>query len=231
MITILHGENHLASRNQLEALKKEQKNEEILSWDGKKITLNDLIQALEAPSLLASSRLVVIERFFSLKKSEEKQKMITYLVENQKKVNLLLWEDEEVDKTTLAQFSGAKILLFKKESVVFKFLESLKPGCTEEMLVLLKKVQDREIPEIIFSLLVRQLRLLLLISSEPKEEAEDLKRLATWQKEKLARQAKDFTQKKLISSYHELLEIDYQQKTGQNAFDLKKTLEIFIMNL
>lgn len=99
------------------------------------------------------------------------------------------------------------------------------------MLRLLKKVLEVEIPEIIFSLLIRQLRLLLLISNEEKEEAEDLKRLATWQKQKLATQAKNFTEKQLRSYYHELLEIDYQQKTGQNAFDLKKTLEIFIMNL
>lgn len=231
MITILHGENHLASRNQLDVLKKEQKSEEILSLDGKKITSTDLIQALEAPSLLASTRLVIIERLFSLKKSAEQQKIITYLVENQKNVNLILWEDEEIAKTLLSQFSDSKIFLFKPENTVFKFLESLKPGQTKEMLGLLNKAFVSEIPEIIFSLLVRQFRLLLLISNKEKEEAEDLKRLAPWQKQRLTTQAKDFTQKQLISYYHKLLDIDYQQKTGQNVFDLKKTLEIFIMNL
>jgi DNA polymerase III delta subunit len=231
MITILHGENVLASRNILESVKNQHNGSEIITLDGRKINLTEVKQALEASSMFTVGRLVIIENLLSGRKNKNQEEILTYLGKNPPRVELILWEGEEVSKSLLSKVPPAKITLFRPEPVLFKFLESIRPESTEEMLTLLARCIRVKPPEIIFYMLVRQFRLLLLVKDRITSGVEELDRLADWQKERLARQAKYFSPKQLLDIYHQLLEIDSQQKTGQNAFDLTKTLELFLTNL
>ena len=227
MITILHGDDIVKSRLALEEIKKQNQKAEILNLNGKKIDLTQLKQALEAISMFSDQRLVVIENLLGNKQGE----LIAYLQDNLPKSDLVLWEGKEISKSFLSKIPQAKIFLFKPEPVLFKFLESIKPDNKEEELKLLELSLKKEAPEIIFHMLTRQLRLLMLLREGINSGIEELDRLASWQKERLTRQAKYFTLGQLVDIYHQLLEIDLQQKSGQAAFNLPKTLELFVANL
>ncbi len=230
MINILHGENISASRTALIALKEKFRGAEILHLEGKKTTLTETKQALETNSMFNLNRLVIMESLLSAKKSTSQQEIIDYLIKSPPEVDLVLWEEKEISKTVLSKFKSAQIILFKLESALFKFLESLKPDNQKESLALLRQLK-KEAPEIIFYMLTRQLRMLLAVKDNISGGMEELDRLAPWQKEKLVRQAKYFRLERLVELYHQLLKIDTQQKTGQNPLDGAKTLEFFILNL
>ncbi len=230
MMTILHGENISASRAALSAFRDKFSGQETMTLDGRKTNLSQIKQVLESPSMFTVSRLVVIENLLSTKKSPGQQEIIDYLLKEPVEVELVLWEEKEIGKTLLSKFEKAEVSLFKLEQVMFKFLESLRPNNQKESLTLFRSFKKEE-PEIIFYMLIRQLRMLLAIKDETTSGLEELDRLAPWQKERLTRQAKYFTQENLFKHYHELLQIDYEQKTGQNSFNLGKTLEIFILNV
>lgn len=231
MITILHGDDIVKSRQELETIKKQNKEAELLILDGRKVDLTQVKQVLEAGAMFTTSRLVIIENLLSGRKNKNQEEILGYLGKNPPRVELILWEEEEVSKSLLSKVPPAKITLFKPEPVLFKFLESIRPKNTEEVLSLLARCIRVEAPEIIFYMLNRQFRLLLLVKDGITSGVEELDRLADWQKQRLARQAKYFSLEQLVNIYHQLLEIDYQQKTGQAAFDLAKTLELFITNL
>ncbi len=153
----------------------------------------------------------------------------TVLIENPKNpsqiiddndVDTVVWFDHQLTPGQLKSFTNAKIQEFKLNQVVFKFVESIVPKNQKEMLPLFEKYCEQEIPEIIFSMVIRQFRLML----NPEQ-------LNSWQKDKIISQIKSFPIKSLRQIYHQLLEIDYQQKTGQAPLDLKGSLELFLLKL
>lgn len=231
MIIILHGDDILKSRQELERIKKQSKEAELLILDGRKVDLTQVKQALEARAMFTASRLVIIENLFSGRKNKNQEEILGYLAKSPVEVDLVLWEEGGVSKTLLGKFPKSQILLFKPEPVLFKFLELIRPENTGEMLTLLTRCIGVEAPEIIFYMLVRQFRFLLLVKDGITSGVEELDRLADWQKERLSRQAKYFSQKQLVDIYHKLLEIDFCQKRGLAPFDLSKTLENFIISL
>lgn len=231
MITILHGDDIVKSRKALEIIKTQHRNAEIIFLDSKKLDLTSVKQALESASMFAKDRLVIIENFLSSKKSKSQEEIIEYLAKKPPETELIFWESVSLARQPLARLKGARVLEFKPEAVLFKFLESLRPGNTKEILALLLRSFKAEEPEIVFYMLVRQFRLLLFVKDEITSGVEEVDRLADWQKERLTRQAKNFNLEQLVDIYRQLLEIDFQQKTGQAAFDLPKTLELFVANL
>lgn len=129
MITIVHGNHHLATRKLLieEKAQARQKGLEIIELLGKKTNLTELKQALESASLFLKDRLVVIENLFSLPKSKNKQDLTDYLKSTETKNNLLIWEGKQIDGRVLRSFSSARIKNIKLPAVIFKFLDSLNP--------------------------------------------------------------------------------------------------------
>lgn len=228
MLIILHGENILKSRQELERIKTQDNQVEIILFDGAKIDHTCLKQALESKPFLEEKRLVIIENLLSQKKNLKQQKTILdYLKNPPIKTDLILWEEREIGKELLSRVS-ATVKLFKTEPILFKFLEAIRPGNTKEILTLLRESLLAEEPEIVFYMLTRQFRNLILIADLGEK---GLPRMASWQISRLKNQAKNFTLEQLLKIYHELLEIDYRQKTGQQTFDLAHTLELFLINL
>lgn len=229
MTKVLHGENIVQSRRELsEQIEKAKKNFlEIVSFEGKQISLNDLILALEGKSLFKDERLIIIENLFSLPKSKDKEKIIETLKQNPEK-NVLIWEGKELSKEIISKYSPELTFqLFKLPSVIFKFLDSLKPGIKKDNLENFHLCLQQEDPEMIFAMIIRQIRLLILV----KEGEKFLSGLASWQKRKLISQGKLFDLKLLANLYQKLLEIDYQQKTSQSPFDLTSSLDLLISEI
>ena len=248
---ILHGENNLLSRQKLTneiANFKLKTQGEILRYDGHNLNLMDLRQSLESASLfrakretrvslfrakrktrvslLGDSRLVIIENLFSGRAGKEKQKIIDYLKKTVAQ-NLIIWEGKKIDGRTLTSFKG-QVLRFDLDPVIFRFLDSLSPGKAKISLTFLHQCLTQDPPEIIFFMLARQIRFLILAADLGKK---GLGQMESWRAEKLIRQAQRFTLIKLMKIYRQLLKIEVQQKTGQTPFTLSSQLDLLVASL
>ena len=221
---ILHGENTVLSRQRLkeetEAFKLKRKGE-VLRFEGNNLNLINLQQALESLSLIEKSQMVVIENLFSGRQSKEKEKMMTYL-KNSNPINLIIWEGKKIDGRILLPFK-AQVLRFDLPLIIFRFLDSLAPGNATQSINFFHQSLEQDPPELIFYLLNRQIRLLILATDLGEK---GLSQMQDWQKGKLIRQAKKFGLTKLIKIYKELLKIDWQQKTSQTPFSLVSQLDL-----
>jgi DNA polymerase III, delta subunit. len=78
MIKLLHGDNQLESRNELNRLISGAESKELIRLDGEKTSLNEIVQALESSSLFGMEKLVIIENLFSRRQSKEKKEIIDW---------------------------------------------------------------------------------------------------------------------------------------------------------
>lgn len=208
MITIIHGDNTVVSRNELEKIKTNFSGE-IVVLEGKNLLASDFIQATESKSLLSEKRLVIVENCleFEIGKSD---------------CDLVFWYDKELGKTILDKFKKCetKILLFKTDTLIFKFCDNILPGNGRKSVELFRSCLQTGDAEYIFIMIVRQFRLMLNPLS-----------LTPWQQSKIVSQAKAFGQNNLENIYKKLLEMDYQNKTGQLPLGLAFSIEVFLLSL
>jgi len=224
MISILHGENLVESRKVLVSAMKKARQEgmEVISLVGNKTNLAQARNTLQSDSLLGKNRLLIIENLFSSQKTNEKQKIIDFLGKEKFDNDLIIWEEKEIK--SLALLPKAEVKIFKIKQSLFQFLESLKPGNSRQMLEFLGQVKNQEEPEMIFYMLIRQIRYLILAKDR-------LLTLPDWQRRKFEIQAGYFSQDKLKQIYQQLLEIDYAQKTSGDPYLLASRLDLLIAGL
>ena len=224
MISILHGENLVESRKVLVSAmeKARQEGMEVISLVGNKTNLAQARNTLQSDSLLGKNRLLIIENLFSSQKTNEKQKIIDFLGKEKFDNDLIIWEEKEIK--SLALLPKAEVKIFKIKQSLFQFLESLKPGNSRQMLEFLGQVKNQEEPEMIFYMLIRQIRYLILAKDR-------LLTLPDWQRRKFEIQAGYFSQDKLKQIYQQLLEIDYAQKTSGDPYLLASRLDLLIAGL
>jgi len=230
MITLLHGENIVASRKSLTQItqKAQQEGLEVASFDGKKIDLSQIRPALESGSLFGKNRLVVVENLVSSPKGKDKKRILEYLSKGQFDNDLVLWEERQLKGQEEKQFSQAKIQLFRLDPVIFRFLENIRPGNSKLTLQLLQELKRKEEAEMIFYMLIRQIRLLILAKDLG---AGGLSSLSPWQQQKLLTQAKYFTLDQLQKFYKELLKVDFHQKTSGDSYSLSSRLDLLLTSL
>ncbi len=225
---ILHGENIVLSRQKLKEKVTEFKEEtkgEVLLFDGS-VNLIDIQQAFQSLSLLGQHQLVVIENLFGGRKTKEKEKIIDFIKEI-KPNNLIIWEAKKIDGRILNAFRG-QVLRFDLTPVIFQFLDSLRPGNTKTSLILFHQTLEQLPSEMIFFMITKHLRLLILATDLGKE---GLKNMPPWRQGKLINQGNQFGLDKLLSTYKRLLRIDCQQKTGKTLFNLSSQLDLLIASL
>ncbi|MBI3887747.1 hypothetical protein HY310_01625 [Candidatus Microgenomates bacterium] len=133
MITLLHGENIVASRNELQNIKDNFKGE-IIVLDGKKLTETDFIQVTQSNSMFENTRLVVLE---GLVKFDFKDVSC----------DVVIWEDKKV---TPPVWVVAKE--FKITATIWKFLDNMTVPSLRQVL------RDND-AQFIFLMIVRKYRL------------------------------------------------------------------------
>jgi DNA polymerase III delta subunit len=224
---IIYGENNVKSRKYLLDLvgKYTQSGKEIITINGAKTEISEIRSALESGSLFGNDRLVVVENLLASAKTSQK-KIIDYLKKAEFNNDLVLWETKNVDKRSVP--GGFELMEFKIDTFLFKFLDSLRPNNTAYSMSLLKELLKTEEPELVFFMMVRLFHS-LIIATAP--NASELLLTSPWQKTKYLSQAKLFGEDKLIDIHKKLLEIDYEQKTGKNVFELSSRLELFVAEL
>lgn len=229
MITLLHGDHIEASRNELNSLKREAKGKEIRSIDGRGLDATALTQALGSSSLFGSEVLVVVENLFSKlgKKTNLIEKLAKILSIAAKDTDIILWEDKELGITVIKSLgSSVKAIPFKIPSLIFQLLDALRPDSAKTLLPLYQKLVESEPTELVFTMITRRLRQLLMVAGGAAPEG-----LQGWQVGKLTTQSKFFTIDILVHMYKKLLDIEYSLKTGATPFTLAQLTEQFFIDL
>lgn len=251
MLTIIHGDNVSASRKFFTEQKDKHPDAQV--FDGGKITLTDLAQIFEGGELFSDTKIVFIEHFFTKrKKSKERDSLIEVLQKYAQENNLFFWEGKELEKSVLNSFKSTDIRAFKLPQTLFLFVDSIKPGNNKQLVTLFHQTLETTDVEMIFFMMVRQIRLLLNLNSNVISTTEgrrnpvgsltvvrddkemiidELKRLAPWQKSKLENQARQFSSEQLLNLYNKLFKFEIAQKTGNLSSTLSSSIDFLLLEI
>jgi hypothetical protein len=230
MITIIHGDDIAASRNFLNEVR--QKNSEVTLLNGEGLSVTDLMQIVDGGGLFTTEKIIFIENFYSKRKTlKEFDALVTILKENTLEHEIILWEGKELDKKSLSLFGHATVKTYKLPQTLFLFLDSLKPKQGKNLVQLYQKVRTTVDSEMVFFMLIRQVRLLLALSQKSTEQIDEVKRLAPWQINKLQKQAALFTKQELVALHTKLYVLDNELKTGQLPTSLTIALDILLIDI
>lgn len=232
MITVIHGDDVVSTRNFL--LELEKKSDQPIKFLGSNLNLTDLVEAIEGDNLLfeQDKKQIFIEDFFSKKQSTELTGIISYLEKHAKNADIKIWEGKELSKKQLNSFKNALIKSFALPKSLFLFLDELKPQNSKKLIFLFHKTLETTEGELIFYMIIRQFRLLLAISkSKTKGNIDEVARLAPWQKSKLEKQASLFSTANLKNIYKKISDIEIGQKTGASALSLPQAIDFLLLDV
>lgn len=235
MITIIHGDNTATSRKFF-IDKKGTSALPILG--GEKLTLIDIKQQAATGGLFERAEPIFVEGFISNSKSGKNLDEISdYFKKHSKNIDVYFWEKKELTKKQTSLF-GVNVIVetFKIPKNTFGFLDSIRPENGKRNVELFHEALTGSSEELLFFMLIRQFRLLLVLQSEiplrgTTDQIDEVKRLAPWQKSKFTSQAKLFSSEKLTKIYKKLNDIDLAQKTGGLTMPLKQTIDIFLLDI
>ncbi len=220
MITIIHGEDTLSSRNYLNELKLS-----FIRFDAVEGNIDEVVQVLEGSTLFASEQNLLVENLFS-----RKAKNLEQIIElsNKSLIGIYLYDSKEVTRSNLSKFPKAKVNLFKFPQTLFSFLDAIYPGNLQLIPLFRNALQTTDV-EILMFMIVRQFRLMVGLLSRAK--IEEVTRLAPWQRSKLERQAQLFGLENLGEVYKQIYELDLRSKSGRLPMPLIDSIDIWLLNL
>jgi DNA polymerase III delta subunit len=229
---ILHGEDQVASRNELGRLVSEAKlaDQEVVTLDGKSLDMTALTEAVEAPSLFSQDRLIVVERLLSRPTSKLRDQLVDYLAKNQAEP-VVWWEAKALTPALVKQFKQTKVTNFKFDQILFTFLDGLSPWQARKSLALLESLLKQQPAEVIMAMVTRQVRKLLVLKGSGPEMLTKTDRVADWQIRKLQGQAKQFSLDQLYKWYEQILAYDYARKSGQTQLSVENQLRLWVCTL
>ena len=231
MIHLFHGDDIYASRSELGEIKKSRQNHEIVQLDGKRATMTDLIQATESTSLFNDSRLVIVENIFCRqfnRKSKELGAFIAWIKALPETVEIIFWEEKELSKGVINEMpKKSDIALYRPDRKLFQLVDTIKPNNTAKLLQLLNNCLNTDPIELIFALILRQMRLLIMA----KDLHKNLPAVSPWQASKIQIQSALYSKDYLLQLYRQLLRIDTSIKSGTSPFDLTQCVKLFLIEL
>lgn len=233
MFIIIHGEDRVKSRQELQKLVDSARNAgttDIVTLEGKDISLDVITQNIESSSLFGTnSRLTIIENLHRIKSKTELKDIITYLgTLKVDTISLILWENQELTKAQQNKFREAHVITNKISPTIFALTDAISPDVpAEKRIALCQAAYVDNAPEMILIMLARHLRLMISTFDSDAFWAPNM----IWQKTKLTKIAKTITLEKLIALHHELALIDTQSKTGMLAGSLESKLTVWMGTL
>lgn len=230
MITIIHGDDTATSRKVLTDIRL--KTPEVLSAEGESLTVTDLAQMVQGGGLFVTQKTIIIENLYAKKKATKEFAAILELLQAKtQEYDIYIWEGKELDKKSLSLFKHAVIKTYKLPQTLFIFLDSIKPNQGKHLVTLHHKVLQTTEEEMVFLLLVRQVRLLLALKEKSDEQIDEVKRLALWQLNKIQKQASLFTIEELVNLHTRLYALDKAHKTGELVLSLTVALDILLIDI
>jgi len=227
MLTIICGENTIEAYNFFLKKKKEfiDKNYEVLETDLLKI--EELIHWQSNNLSLFVNKKVFFTRNLNKKinkKNEKNLKIINKII-NDKNIDLFDFE-ENIEKKNLKIQKNVLIKEFKLPISIFNFLDNIYPGNLKNVIKNLNIISKTTAVEVIFFMITKRIRQLLMIKLNQKIDG-----LKLWQLKKLDYQTKLWPKETIIRFYQSLFQLEIKIKTNINPFDLKKSLELLISYL
>ena len=204
MIYIFHGDNQFDSRQALNKLLEQYIQYDKLKTDSKNIDLDKINLFLQSSSLFAQNKVLIIENFFSTNKSIL-DKLIK-VIKNSNDIDLIIWQDKALNATQLKTFPQSKVQLFALSNKLFGCLNAVRPKNLNGFIPLYNEVLKMGLFDLFLYLLKGNLR----------------RQLTTYSK---------FDQIKTKNSYLQLIELDYQNKSGQLSVPKEIALERIMVNL
>ncbi len=223
MIYILHGDDNVASRKFLNDLVEGFK---ITNLEGKTLRLPEFEESLVSTDLFGDKKAVIVENLLS--KNLRKKDFIKFLNDNPPSVQLILWEDKKILKTSIAGLKSVTVRDFFLPSYYFQFLDSFVPSNNKGALKLFHTLQDSYAPEQLFFSLIKRIRSLVILSQGEKNL--ELAKMSPWQLSNLQKQLKLWRQDSLLIFYKKLLSTEIKLKTGKLPTTLSKHLDILILS-
>lgn len=211
MVTIIHGSNSLLTYQALKKFLDQYDELSVTRLAGKDSDLNSIKNAIETPSF-TGQRLVIIEDLNSNRSPTLIKELKKYLADLPKDSEVVIYERKLLPPESSVLSLTNKIQAFAgpKGLNVFDWADSVG---SRQLVKSLKGweglVTSGEEEEYLFLMLIRQFRLLLLVSYNEKPKVPD------FVLNKLKSQVKLWTMDELKNVYARLLEIDHQNKTGQ----------------
>lgn len=229
MMTIIHGDNIVLSRKQLqlEVEKRVTAGKKVRSYTAADLSLPILTEALQSTSLFGEESVVVLERIFKMRSKKMRDQVLDILC-TQAAVEVIVWEDAVVSATNLKLLQAAKptVLLYKSSPVVFQALDLLGNSSQKKRLIqLLHLAYEQDSPEFVFSMFTRQVRLLINVVEG------EISALKPYTLQKARQQAQHFTLEKLLNIHRQLLEIDLSQKLSTSLLTLEQQLDLLALGL
>ena len=227
MLTILHGENIIASRDKLVELitQAKDKNKTIERLNAEKINPGFLESNLVKQDLFGTERIVVIEELHSLPKSKQKKILIELITKSE--MDIILWEKRKLTPTMTKKFPQAKIFEFKLSKTLFKWLDSLngdKKNQNQQLLTFRQTLKTDD-PQLCLVMLARQIRMLIQVKDNENMPG------SPWMIKKMKKQSQSFNLKQLLNIHHQLLDIDLRQKTSTNNLGLDQELDLLLLGM
>lgn len=230
MLTLIHGNDVASSRKFF--LQEREKFFGAFFVQESEVDLTSLAQFLEGGGLFEDSKIVFIEQFLSdRRKSAEKDNIIAYLVKQAKSHTIFLWEGKELDRGVIASLAGAQVKLYKLPSSLFVLMDAIRPGNGKALVKLFHGCLETSEPEMVFFMLVRQLRLLIAVGGGGGETISEVGKMAPWQRGKLEAQAKLFEEERLVELYRGLFEIESLYKTGGLSVSIIAKIDFFLLSI
>lgn len=205
MIFIFHGDDQNKSRQAFNTQLSSYTNSDILRLDNKTIDLDQINNFLNGASLFAIQKTLSISNFFSISKPIL-DKLIKIINNSDSINNIVLWQDKGLNVTQTKTFPKAKAENFRLNNKLFACLNSIRPKNVTGFIPLFAETIKEGLYDLFLYMLKNQLR----------------KQLSTFS---------NFDKNLLKKTYLQLIELDYQNKTGQLSIPKELALERTIVNL
>lgn len=203
MITIYHGDNLEASRSALNLALDQIKDQDVLRFDQKQIDIEKINLSLNSSDLFGRQKTIFLANLFSVSKPifEKIVKLI-----NSATIDVFIWHDKPLTLVQLKNFPQAKVNLFKADNLLYACLNAIKPKNLAPFCQKYDRIIDKDLYDLFLYLLKGNIRRQLQTFSQ--FESSNLKRV-----------------------YLQLIELDFQNKTGQLSIPREIALKRILINL
>lgn len=199
MLTVLHGDNLIASYNLLQKYKKDFSGE-VVTLEAKTTTPKELEEVLGQSALFDVSKLVVLE-------GNPKAGLIEAINTLSTSNDLIVWADKKITTTA---FKGKILELKDSTNTNFKFADNFTARDLKNSLRDLQTLLDEKTPsELIIGILTRQLKLILQILDG------EVGGINPYVVSKIKVHLKKWTPDLVKNALADLLVVDHHLKTGR----------------
>lgn len=203
MLYVFHGEDVSQSRNALNTLISKLSTTNILRLLAKQTNLETVNLFLNSSPLFIEPKLLVLENFFSV--SKPVMDKIIPIIQSNISENIIIFQDKILTTSQLKIFPQATIHAFKASNLIWGCINSVKPGNLAKFITLYEQMLKQEPIDLFLYLLKSSIRKNILTSYP-------------------------LTSTIAKKTYLQLIELDYQNKTGRLSIPKELALQRIITN-